>query len=137
MSVDSFSAEAKILREQFNNNFILDFPHMEIIWPNMKGKSNGNSWVRFTIITGTGNQKSTGSEKNLHRHTGILIVEIFIPLNQGDKEGLDIADKIQSYFIGFQSGGLVCRTPSLDQVGQSENWFKLNVNVPFFRDALL
>lgn len=135
MPVNTYAEETRILKTVLKDGMDVDFPSVKILIPNQKEPSKG-SWVRFNLVNGTANQQSIGGVKNLHRHLGILIVQIFVEYDSGDAAALEIADKICGYYQGFQEDSLVCRTPYLVPAGKSLNWYQFNVNVPFYRDAI-
>jgi hypothetical protein len=98
------------------------------------------SWVRLVIQAGDSAQIELGGEKNTHRHPGLVILQVFTPLEWGDKTALDYADQLAALFrrktVSFTGGSIVFRSPTVREVGPDAAYFQVNVSVPFVRDVL-
>lgn len=95
------------------------------------------SWIRLTIQDGDSFQASMGAAANIYRHPGAIIVNIFTPLNQGDKLALQYADSISAIFRSWQDNGsgIRCGAPQVRQLGPDDKWYHVTVSVPFERDT--
>lgn len=92
------------------------------------------AWVRLNIMWGAANQVSMGSTP-LHRTTGTVIVQIFIPIGRGEGTAYLIADEVADFFRRKRTSGMLFRSPYPRRVGPDEGkWWQLNVVVPFQYD---
>lgn len=96
-------------------------------------KPNGSAWVRLSIQNGDSRQVATVGDK--WRHPGVLIVQVFTPVGQGDKEALIIADAVVSVFQGVTVSGIRFRATSINAVGPSDGWYQVNVTTDFEYDT--
>ena len=118
----------------------------QIAWPNRDfTPPQKASWINVTIQSGDAAQIELG-EYATHRHPGIVVVQVFVPANWGDKTALDLADQIAALFrrqrVSFDDeqnqvwGTIVFRSPSVRTIGVDGAFFQVNVNIPFVRDYL-
>ena len=88
------------------------------------------SWIRFTILPGLSQQV----ENRLFRYPGIAIAQVFTPVEAGDGYARTVADLIQTAFRAVNADGVVYRTPYETTVGRTDEWWQLNVTIPYFYD---
>lgn len=91
------------------------------------------SFVKFAVLPGTAWVASLGTSPS-YRHTGIISINIHTPIDAGTTTAKTLADTASAVFRGWQSGGLVCRSPYITFNGEEDGWYKINVTVGFFRD---
>ena len=113
----------------------------QISWPNRDfTPPTKAAWIAVTISSGEASQIELGSSKNTHRHPGLVIVQVFVPANWGDKTALDTADSVAALFrrqrLSYTDGSIVFRTPTVRVIGRDNAYFQVNVSVPFVRDYL-
>jgi Bacteriophage related domain of unknown function len=114
----------------------------QIEWPNRQftppTKAN---WLRVVIQAGDAAQiEIGGTPRNVHRHPGLVLVQVFSPADWGDKTALDLADQVAALFrrvrVEHTDGSIVFRTPTVRVIGVDGAYFQVNVSVPFVRDHL-
>jgi len=81
-----------------------------------------------------------------HRHPGMVVVQVFVPANWGDKTALDTADQVAALFRrqkvslkddqDVEWGAMQFRSPSVRTIGVNGAFFQVNVNIPFVRDYI-
>jgi len=114
----------------------------QIAWPNREFTPPPKaSWLQVTILSADAAQVELGADRVVHRHPGIVTVQVFSPANWGDKTALDLADSVAALFRratrSYAGGSIVFRTPSVRVIGKVDGGsFQVNVNVPFVRDHL-
>lgn len=96
-------------------------------------KPQHTMWVHFTLQEGETFVRTLGTVKT-YRTPGIATAQIFIPVGQGDKDALALADKIKTAFRAIRVSGVVFKTPSVRRVGRTDSWWQLNVSCPFYAD---
>ncbi len=126
-----YEAERQAIESRFETQWAsatsIDFDNVDFV------PTPGTSFVRLTILDGDSRQVSLG-DSPLYRSIGVIIISIFTPLDIGSATGRTLADNAAAIFRGWQSSGIVCRSPSIQRVGKTNGWFQYNVNVPFYRD---
>lgn len=91
------------------------------------------AWARMTILSGTSAMAAFGSG-GLHRNPGIVVIQIFDQLFKGDGAILTLADAIANLFRTKSVPPVQFRTPSIRNIGRSENLWQVNVELPFYHD---
>jgi len=87
-------------------------------------------WCRVSVRTNNSDQTEYGTQKRF-RITGVLFVQVFSPINQGDAEALALADKIDVAFKSLNAGGVRYFTPSITPIGRDLSWWQINITCPF------
>lgn len=128
-------------------SLLSDWTATQISWPNRDFTPPSKAaWLAVTIQSGDGAQLELGGDVEVtHRHPGIVIVQVFVPANWGDKTALDLADQVAALFrrqrvdlyeLVEVKGSIVFRTPSVRAIGVDGAFFQVNVSIPFVRDYL-
>lgn len=94
----------------------------------------GTPYVRLSIRPGNSERITIGSRE--HRTVGLIVVQIFTPLGQGTSDARVLAEQAAAIFRDQEFGGVLCRSASIQNVGQSTDWNQFNVTVPYQRDEV-
>lgn len=131
----SFQVEHNELRTRFSQQI----GTTPVAWPNVAYVPIvGTLWVRFNVVDGESTRTTIGATTNNVRSLGLVIVQIFAPLDKGNAAALAKADAVAAIFRDWCGSTVRCRTPSIKEVGPDGNgWYQVNVSVPFQRDELL
>ena len=70
----------------------------------------------------------------LDRGIGYLMVSVFTPINEGSRPALALADLIATLFERWTSGDLTYFVARVARVGQYQEWYQVNVLIPFKYD---
>lgn len=111
-----------------------------IAWPNIAfAEKPDETYVRFYIVDGQSVQQSIGDPdgKNRYRATGLVIVQVSTPGNQGDGEAQELADQAAAIFRNQKFDGVWTLTPSFITVGPVADRYQINVSIPWQQDELL
>ena len=109
-----------------------------IAWPNVAFTPPADSsWVRFTILPSGSNLMTVGAPgSNLTRYSGLVVVQIFTPLNIDDSLLLGYADKVLAIFRNYHTTTI--RFGSIYSVktsnSEEDGWNQINVMAPFIRN---
>lgn len=107
-------------------------------WPNRNYEPvAGDEWVRLTVLDGQSFMAGMGFSSNLFRHPGLIIVSIFVPRGSGERRVNELVDSVSGIWRNAQFGEILCRAPSVEKVGESGEWYQVNVSVPFQRDTAI
>jgi len=93
----------------------------------------GTAWAELRVIVADSIRASIG-DTNLHRNVGIISVNIFEPRGIGTAAGKLKADLAAAVFRSQSFSGITCRSPKVVEVGEVEEWYVINMSVPYFRD---
>jgi hypothetical protein len=96
------------------------------------------SWARLTIRDGEAFQATLGSpNSNVHRHPGVIIVQLFTPSGVGTNDARALADTAATLFRNAVFDGVHCLAASVAVIGVDGPWLQTNVSIPFYRDEFL
>lgn len=92
-----------------------------------KGKS---IWARLTNIPGVAGANEIGAGPVVHR-TGIVMVQLFVPVGSRSLLITETADKIRELFEFQDDGKLSYFAVSAYETGESDGWYQWNINIPY------
>jgi len=92
------------------------------------------AWADIRVIIADSIKAEIGG--GLHRNAGIISVNIYEPVNTGTAAGKNKADLAAAVFRGQQFSDITCRSPRITEVGEIDEWYVINMSVPFFRDEI-
>ena len=93
-------------------------------------------WARLEIDDDETEQVDFGSSSKRYRTKGIAVVKLFQPLGEGDKDIREMADFILSEFRTVTDTGVVFVTPRKVTVGRRDDFWQVNVIIPFYYDVV-
>jgi len=127
----------KAIRSNFNTLIVVaNTMQAKTQWPNVDFTPPDNAvWMRLAILFANTRQRTLG-DPSTDRAEGVMIVSIFSPAGQGDKEATVLADKVGKVFRKATLDGVRFRVPTERAAPRSENWDQINVECPFFFDAV-
>lgn len=138
----SFAETAEAIRTRFADEWPLVRPSVSVAYDNTAfnpeldardGNNNPAPWVRLTIVPGEGFLASLGTPR-VWRATGVVVLQVFVPLARGDGLAYALADDVADIFRGVRVAGAVFRAPALTRIGPEGAWYQLNVATPFQAD---
>ena len=94
-----------------------------------------DTWVRLTTLPSSGAQVGFG-DGGRFRTNGLVIVQVFTPIAQGDGTVLATATAIAKLFLNKAISPVQFRTPQIKVVGRSDNFWQVNIEMPFYHDYL-
>lgn len=100
---------------------------------------DGSLWVRLSVRPGESEQRELGGATNAvrQRTIGVVIAQVFAPIDVGDKSARDLAELIRAVFSRKRDGMVQFRVPSIQTIGRRDNWWQVNVTCPFYEDEVL
>jgi len=106
-----------------------------VFYDNQEGQpdSNDDLWVRVTVLSGETFQASLGNSKRF-RTPGVLVFQIFVPIGRGTKAQAIMVDRLVVAFRAQTVSNVVYRTPVRRQIGRTDTWWQMNVEVEFYAD---
>ena len=124
-------AETIAIESRFATNFTV----CPVKYSNVKYQPTARqAWADINIVIADSMKAEIGG--GLHRNAGIISVNIYEPVNTGTVFGKEKADLAAAVFRGQQFNGITCRSPKITEVGEIDEWYVINMNVPFFRDEI-
>lgn len=131
----TFLSDVQTISARFASRMTALRPQVAVAYDNIEFVPTlGSPWCRFTVLHGEGRHAAVNG---LYRNSGIVIVQIFTPIETGDALALGIADDVAGIFRGWRSGALLFGAPSLQRVGPDGGWYQLNVSIPYSSDQIV
>lgn len=96
----------------------------------------GTAWVRLTVISGEQRQVSMGKLRRFRR-TGVVGVNIYVPVGSGDGRAQELADAVADIFMGRTVNGVIFRGTGLTRVGREGAWQVWLADTPYQADDLV
>ncbi|HCF8861194.1 TPA: electron transfer flavoprotein subunit beta [Klebsiella pneumoniae] len=103
----------------------VDYPNGPVFDP-----SNRDIWARLTNIAGQAGATEIGDGPVVHR-TGLLIIQLFVPVGSGTLLISRTADKIRELFEFQDDGRLSYFAVSCYDAGEADGWYQINLNIPY------
>lgn len=103
------------------------------------GDDNPLPYVRVTIQHVAGSQPTVGSANGQRRfrHNGFVTVQIFTPFGTGGLKSDRLVKVVKDAFEGQTTpSNVIFRDVSVNEVGQSGDWFQVNVVALFEYDEV-
>jgi hypothetical protein len=104
-----------------------------VAWENVDFDIPNNSdWIRLNILNGSSNYRAIDYKK---RHTGVILIQVFTPVNTGTNKVREYSDTIASIFDSRTFSDIVCDVASVQNIGADDGFHQVNVTIPFWRDS--
>lgn len=99
------------------------------------------AYIAIQIEDFDGRQVTLGASAQLHRYTGQITIQVFVPERTGAKAADGYCDQLdgifrRAQFQHGQSGVITCRTPSKRTVGTRDGWYQVNLVTAYQRDKI-
>jgi hypothetical protein len=132
----SYEAQHNAIRNRLNAQWTTT----PIAWDNVEfDRPDNSAYIQLVIQDSGTKQASMGApDSNWFRSNGLLIIMIFVPLNQGDKVALEMADVLTAIFRRWVDAPTRLRfgAPFIRNIGAEPKFYHVNVLCPFQRDEL-
>lgn len=93
----------------------------------------GIAWCELHVLASDSIRASIG-DTALHRSTGVISINFYEPRNTGTAAGKHKADLAAAVFRDAQFNSITCRSPVITEVGEVNEWYVINMTVPYYRD---
>lgn len=103
----------------------VDYPNGPVFDP-----SGRSIWARLTNISGQAGATEIGAGPVVHR-TGVLIIQLFVPVGSGTLLTTQTADKLTELFEFQDDGKLSYFAVSAVPGGETDGWSQLNLQIPY------
>lgn len=129
-----FDAERSAIEGRFNTLWGTTTP---VKYENVAfSQPRGVPWVALTIINV--DARPTTLSGGTERHTGLVFVQVFDLLDQGQARARTLAEQAAAIFrnvlVTASDGSTITfRTPTLVTIGSREGLFQMNMRVPYLR----
>lgn len=90
----------------------------------------GGLWSQCIVRFGDREVSELGANLK-HRTIGMLVGTIFVPVETGERDGLQAADKVKDAFRLVTVKGVTFRAPTVRNVGRIGPWWQISTTVPF------
>lgn len=103
----------------------VDYPNGPVFDP-----SGRDIWARFTNISGIAGANEIGNGPVIQR-TGILVIQIFVPVGSGSLLITQTADQLRELFEYQDDGRLSYFAVSAVPAGEHDGWSQINLQIPY------
>ena len=124
---------AKVDNIAIEDRFATNFTVCDVKYANVKFDPTARTaWAALEVIIVDSMNIEVGAGR--HRSIGIISVNIYEPINTGTAAGKEKAELAAAVFRDQQFSGITCRSPKIVEVGEIDEWYVINMSVPFYRD---
>lgn len=124
-----FTSIRRIVEETFSNNFSacpVKFENTTL--PKAVGKAPKEY---IAIFDNPAYSDSTGMGETTYLNAGIVIIQIFTPINTGTERSRAIAQLISDFLSSQSIEGMEFGTPELHPAPKNDSWYQQNLNIPY------
>lgn len=108
-----------------------------VAYGNVAGDASTAEFVRFNVIPSGALEMSIGSPgAQLHRYTGVAMVQIFVAPNEGELRARVLAQQAIDIFREAKFSNILCRSPYMIPIGVVDSYYQVNVVIPYQRDEI-
>ena len=103
-----------------------------IHWDNVSfTEPASKTWIKCNILNASSTYRAIDSKK---KHIGLIILQIFVPINSGTAVVRGYADSLAAIFENQNFDDVVCGIASIEKVGINTVSYQINVKIPYRRD---
>jgi hypothetical protein len=125
-------AEAQIaIESRFDTNFTACEKKFQNAGYRPKADTN---FAEIFVVEADNRRVEIGSTNPLHRTTGLISVNIHTKIGIGTNTGRALADTAADIFRDTSFSGITCRSPLVQNIGEVEDWYIINMTCEFYRD---
>jgi hypothetical protein len=122
------------IRDEVVSRIADNYDRTPISWPNRTFDPDVEAplghWIRPTIIFGTTEMSELGTDGVGFRY-GVLKIQVFGPKGKESRETWTNAGSLEGLFRREVIDGIIFDEPSTNEIGNSEKFYQLAVDVPF------
>lgn len=127
----SFADAQLAIETRFYNNFTA----ADIKYENVDyNPTPDTSYVELYVVETYNQRADIGVHNKLHRTFGAISVNIYTARYIGTTTGRTIADAAALIFRDASFSGIICKSPLIRNVGESGDWYVINMTCEFYRD---
>lgn len=111
----------------------------DIVWDNVPyDASRGIAHVRLRITNVGSELAGLASSSKLYRYYGLIMLQFFVPENEGTSKLRTYLDEAETIFRNKQFSGIVTEVPRFyaSQTITRDGWYKQILAIPFYRDEV-
>ena len=124
----------KIIRKKLLEWWEATYPQTPLFWDNMEeAVPSRDVWAYATLLPGNSRLAGLGGDPSSQRWrvVGVLVVQVFTPLQGGVVEAEQLAAEVAKEFQGRTVDNVIFRDVSLLRVGPSGAWFQHNISTSY------
>lgn len=110
---------------------------LTVKYDNAPGETpSDETWIALDILQGESLLVERGSTTRTYRSPGFAQASIYVPLQYGDADGLEVADAIWDAFHAVHDRGVTFKVPAIVQSGRSGPYWRIVMRIPFATEAI-
>ncbi len=91
----------------------------------------GEAHLEFSIIDGASTRMNLGNSNRLHRYQGFININVYVGKGTGTRYAKKLCDDAAGIFRDQTFNGVLCRSPSISNLGNVGGWYQYNITVEF------
>lgn len=130
----SYALAHKLIRGKLLEWWESSYPQLPLYWDNMESDPPADSeWAYATLIPGNSRLAGLGGDPSSRRWrvVGVLVVQVFTPLQEGVSRGEALAAGMATEFQGRTVENVRFLDVSLVRLGQSGAWHQQNISTSY------
>lgn len=131
MANDFSEYVAKTVESKFSAAWKALHPSFRIIWENDRSKPPGESetCVVFSLMDNEDLRKDLGTSVQTHEYTGIISINIMVPIGSGTRKSRQYADEIAVFFRDENEDSIRYRNIRYEKFGEIGSHFVSNISI--------
>lgn len=122
-----------IIRRDVEAYLVANWASTPIQFTNVKFVNPVGEWIRCQVIFGDSTQISMGSTQD-HRTELLIVISLFGKNNSGTGQLLTYADTLTTLFTNKTIGVCNTRSPSVNEIGEVDGFYQINLVTPAWSD---
>jgi len=131
------NAERQAIESRFQTAWALAYPApsaIPVAYENFPFRPTATQieWAELFVIHNNEQNISMGGAATGYRRHGIIQVNIYVKKNSGAKRFRDLLESAAVIFRNTEFSSITCRAAEINQLGDSDIWYKASVSISFF-----
>ncbi len=135
--VDSYAAEQRAILRRLDERWRLSGVSITpVAWPNASYEPEEVAYIEPRITRQDAFNAAFSANDKWIRHPGLLTINVYVPLGEGDADVYDLADRAVAIFRNVRIDSITFRAPAVRDLGPEGPWYRVQVDCPYWRDSL-
>ena len=130
----SYAAAHKVIRGNLADWWEANYPHVPLAWDNddtLPPKTG--FWCKAYLLSGDARLAGLGGEPSarLWRVVGVLVVQVFTPLQQGVADAEELVTQLAKNFQGRTLNSVLFREVRFNKIGEGDAFIQHNISTSY------
>ena len=102
----------------------------DISWPNKTYNPGVNTSFIKIFFTGGRSVDLEIGIKGADLNSFTTFIDVFVPINTGNRQSLTYADELRTLFINFDHNDIQLKAPAIIELGENSGFYQTRVSIP-------